>query len=361
MAMTRRKEDDCWEAVRMVRAVGGNVQLAARKHDLPPNTLRNRIVDAKQRFGEDVLTRPLDDDPGPFTVEAVPDDLPSADALLEQRRVAYAKKHEAAQARALRDVHIWLDGPIGILHGGDPHLDDDGTDIALIEKHVALVQATPGLLGANVGDYSNNWVGRLAHLYGQQGTSSREALVLVEWFIRSMRWLYLIGGNHDCWSGDGDPVAWFARQSNSLYAKHGARLSLTFPNGRAIRINARHDFKGHSMWNTAHGPAKAATMGWRDHILCCGHTHVSGYQVLKDPSSGLISHALRVSSYKKHDRYATQLGLPDQDIFCAPVTIIDPRFADDDVRLITTIFDPESAADYLTWLRGKAARGSRKR
>ena len=69
------------------------------------------------------------------------------------------------------------------------------------------------------------------------------------------------------------------------------------------------------MWNTAHGLSKAIQMGWRDHVLTAGHTHVSGYQVLKDPATGLVSHALRIASYKEIDRYAEQKGLPDQNIF----------------------------------------------
>jgi hypothetical protein len=195
----------------------------------------------------------------------------------------------------------------------------------------------------------------LARLYGEQSVSAQESWVLVEWLITSTNWLYLIGGNHDLWSGASDPVKWMARQANSLYEHHGARLGLKCPNGREIRVNARHDFKGHSQWNTAHGPSKAAQMGWRDHILACGHTHVSGYQVVKDPATGLISHALRVASYKTHDRYADEKGLPNQNIFVAPVTIIDPRYADTDPRCITVIFDPEEGADFLTFKRKRKA------
>ena len=44
-------------------------------------------------------------------------------------------------------------------------------------------------------------------------------------------------------------------------------------------------------------------------------------------------------------------GLPDQNIFVCPVTIIDPQFADNDPRLITTIFDPLEAAEYLKYKR----------
>ena len=92
-------------------------------------------------------------------------------------------------------------------------------------------------------------------------------------------------------------------------------------------------------------------MGWKDHILTCGHIHVSGYQVLKDPASGLISHALQVASFKIMDSYADKLGLDDKNIFNAPVTIIDPKYEDDDNRLITTIFNAYEGAEYLTWKR----------
>jgi hypothetical protein len=92
-------------------------------------------------------------------------------------------------------------------------------------------------------------------------------------------------------------------------------------------------------------------MGWSDNVLTCGHTHVSGYQVVKSPSTGLISHALQVASFKIMDSYADKLGLDDKNIFNCPVTIVDPRYDDDDNRLITTIFNPETACRYLKWLR----------
>jgi hypothetical protein len=98
---------------------------------------------------------------------------------------------------------------------------------------------------------------------------------------------------------------------------------------------------------------KAIQGGWRDHILTCGHLHTSACGVLKDPSTGLISHALRVAGYKRWDSYATELGLPDQCISPSVVTIIDPRHDDDDPRLITVLLDTETAADYLTFLRSK--------
>lgn len=323
----------------------GNRSKTMRALGLKPGTFYSRLDRAK----EEGLFHPEPE----FEVEELPGELPSAEELLERRKKQFGKKQAAAEARKLIPVRVKLDGPIGIAHFGDPHVDDDGTDIGLLESHVEIVRQTEGLFGANVGDLQNNWIGRLARLYGQQSTSAAEAWVLVEWLVEAIPWLYLIGGNHDAWSGDGDPLKWITRHQVGVFEPWGARLGLSFPNGKQVVVNARHDFAGHSMWNTAHGPAKAVQMGWRDHILTCGHKHVSGYQVLKCPATGLVSHAIRVGSYKTYDRYAKEKGLPDQNIFPSAVTVIDPRYEDDDPRLITTLFDIETGADYLSWLRGR--------
>ena len=288
----------------------------------------------------------------PFEVEGLPSEVADAEELLERRAKEWHRKNKAEEARRLIKVKVKMDGPIGIVHFGDPHVDDPGTDIVRLQQHVNIITRTEGMFGGNVGDQQNNWVGRLARLYGQQSTSAAEAWVLTEWLVGALPWIYLIGGNHDMWSGGGDPIKWM-KKLGAEYELWQARLGLQFPNGKQVRVNARHDFSGHSMWNTVHGPAKAVQMGWRDHILVCGHKHTSGYQMLKDPSTGLISHALRVAGYKIHDEYAKKLGLPNQNITPASVTIIDPEHDDNDPRLITVIHDVEEASEYLTWKRNR--------
>jgi hypothetical protein len=288
-----------------------------------------------------------------FEVEAPPVELAPVAEIRERRRDQFARKKAAYDAAQLITVRVRMDGPVGILHMGDPHIDDDGCDIATLEKHVEIVNRTKGLFGANVGDLRNNWIGRLAHLYGQQSTSAREALALTEWLVGAVQWIYLVGGNHDAWAGENDPIEWIMRTQPGVFQAWGARLRLVFPNGKEVRINARHDFRGHSMWNPAHGVSKAAQMGWRDHVLTCGHLHISGYAPLKCPASGLISHALRIAGYKLIDRYATQLGLPNQNISPAVVTVIDPTKPDDSPGLVTVFWDVEEAAAFLRWKRGR--------
>lgn len=292
--------------------------------------------------------------PKGFEVEALPDEMPSVEDLLDRREKEYERRHTAKTARKLINVRVKVDGPIGIAHFGDPHVDDDGCDIKRLKSDVATVNRTEGMFAANLGDLHNNWIGRLARLYGQQSTSAAEAWLLVEWLIQATPWLYLVGGNHDCWSGEGDPIKWIARQHSVLHQAWGVRLNLKFPNGKQVRANARHDFEGHSMWNPNHGPMKATQMGWRDHILTCGHKHVSFVTgPLKCPATGILTWAIRAAGYKILDHYAEERGLPDQNAFSTAVTIIDPQYADDDTRLITVIPDVEMAADFLTWLRNR--------
>jgi hypothetical protein len=335
------------EQIRAAIEACGNKRAAAAMLGIPESTLRGRLLRGDTKTEK------------PFEAPDLPSELPPIDELIDRRKKQYARKHEAEKARDLIPVKIKIDGPIGIAHFGDPHVDDDGTDIAQIEADVAIINKTEGMFAANVGDLQNNWIGRLAHLWGQQSTSAQEAWALTEWLVRSTPWLYLLGGNHDCWSGAGDPLKWIMQTHQGIFEAWGVRLNLIFPNGKAVRVNARHDFAGHSMWNPNHGPSKAVQMGWRDHILTCGHKHTSGYQLLKCPSTGLVSHTIRVAGYKRHDRYGKELGLPNQNIYPTAVTIIDPRFEDDNPKLITTLFDVEEACDFLTFKRRRYAKAPR--
>ena len=345
MANPKVSVEDLHAVLALVAEHGGNVNAAGLASGLPRSTFRSRYESA-QRL--DMAPTPK---PPTFIVGELPDELPTAEELIARRSKQFGRKKEAKDARTLVPVQIRIDGPVGVPVPGDPHLDDDGTDIDLVKDHVGVFQKNDALLPIAIGDNSNNWIGRLARLYGEQSLSAAEGWVLVEWYVRAVKWLAMVGGNHDLWSGSGDPIVWMSKTARVTYEAHGVRLGLTFPNGRVIRVNARHDFSGNSQWNTAQGPAKAAQMGWRDHVLIAGHRHISGLNILRDPASGLISHAMRVGSYKTYDRYAEERGLPNQTFSVCPVFVIRPQFPDDDNRLITTFLEPETASEFLRWLR----------
>lgn len=282
-------------------------------------------------------------------------DLPISELVeIRKRQFAQVVRHE--ETRKLIPVSVPIKGPVGIIHYGDPHIDDDGTDIASLERHALLVRDTEGLYAGNVGDTTNNWVGRLAKLYGEQGTTARVAWKLAEWWmeLQAGKWLYVVGGNHDAWSGAGDPLNWISRQVEALYQSSEARLGLQLPGlRRTITVNVRHDFAGHSQWNPAHGVGKSVQLGTWDEISICGHKHVSGYMVLKSPTDGRVCHAIQVASYKIYDRYARERGFRDQAISPAVVTIINPQ-ARTEAGLISVYWDVDEAVDYLKYLRSRA-------
>lgn len=343
----------------LVRKYGSFVE-ASTATGIPRRTLEDHARMAKQRGIYDLppakSTGGWAKNPKPkeFSIPELPDeDFDIAD-LIARRDRAFENKKIWKEARKLVPVAVRLDGPIGILHMGDPHVDDDGCDWPRLRRDVDLANSTPGLLAGNAGDITNNWVGRLARLYAHQATTAKQSWKLAEWLVHSVPWLYLIGGNHDLWSGDGDPVQWMARQAGVTYEPHGVRLGLNFSNGRQVRVNCRHDFVGHSQWNPAHGPGKAAMLGPPDHIFLAGHKHVFGLGWHKQPD-GVWSCALRVGSYKVYDGYADARGFPEHNI-PSVVTLIFPDTRSEE-GLVEVIKDPEQAADYLTWARKRHASG----
>ena len=79
----------------------------------------------------------------PFEVEnKLPESMP-IEELIEFRKKQYNIKLSSAESRKLINIDIKLDGPIGICHFGDPHIDDDGTNIAEIYSLCDLINKNP--------------------------------------------------------------------------------------------------------------------------------------------------------------------------------------------------------------------------
>lgn len=329
----------------------GSLMAAARQLGLSESTVRHRVNVAAARGivpgGSPMKPK------AEFEYAKLPEPAESFEELVERRVKQFKKKKAYEDARRLVPVKVKLDGPVGIWHFGDPHVDDDGTDLEQILQDAETVRNTPGLFGANVGDTTNNWIGRLARLWADQGTTHSEAWVLAEGFLKKVDWLYLIGGNHDAWSGASDPIRWIQRGKSAPYMSSEVRLELQFPNGNTCRINARHDFSGHSQYNPAHGPMKATMMGVRDHIAIAGHKHISGHGVLKDPDTGTTCHSWLVAGYKIYDRFALEKGFRDQRISPGVFTIIHPDRPNTHPDFITWHWSMESGLDYLKYIRRK--------
>jgi hypothetical protein len=266
------------------------------------------------------------------------------------------------RSKAARDQKRWFrvevpdDKPVGILFFGDPHLDDNGCNWPVLKRHVQLCKETPGLYGANIGDTTNCWGGKLVRLYANQDTSVRTARRLAEWFLleSEVRWLLWLMGNHEH-MGDGGPVL---EEMNRRYGtttipmldwKADFILSV---GGAEFKVSAAHDFPGNSMWNPVHGVVKAAKFGDQIDVLVCGHKHnwaISQWELAEQGNAPLM---VRARGYKHMDEHGTRHGFGDQEEGQAVLVIFDPASKSRAGR-VHAFVDVDRGADVLTYLRSR--------
>ena len=272
--------------------------------------------------------------------------------LIEERVKASRRKMSKANMHR-RTVRLPAE-PVGIMIFGDPHVDNEGCDWGKLYDHVALAGATEGVLAATVGDMQDNWIGRLGRLYSEASVTASNGWRLSEWFLSSMQWIAVVGGNHDAWAhGPGvDPLKWLSDKAGvSCYAQDELRITIEWrgePELEPIVWILRHDFGGRSWYHPTHGPHKEAMLDGRCHLLTAGHIHQWG-QLTTEQRHDRVTHALRVRGYKRNDSFARSKGFSEQTFGEACLVVIDP-FAEGPGR-ITVFWDLERGCAFLTHLR----------
>ncbi len=278
----------------------------------------------------------------------------TTEELIEKRLEVFKRRERRENNEEFLDIKIKDNKPIGLFIMGDPHVDDNGCDWESILQHLELVNSTEGLYSINIGDIQNNWARRtkLEGLWAKQSTTDEEAWQLTEWLCHATNWILIVAGNHDMWSGTGDPLKWIMRPLKTTYANHSQRVRLILPKHK-VRCNFAHNFQGNSIYNTAHSVVKHAIFHARDHLLCCGHKHISGYMPVKDANEGIVMHCLQIGSYKKYDDYAKQLNLPNKMMSPCAVAVINTKLNEKHGDFIKIFWDVQEGSNYLTWLRNE--------
>ena len=352
-SLTKKQKE---QALKAVAEHGNNITEAAKALGMNRNTLSHRLrsigwkrteamIDAVDPTSENTTAD------GHITIPVLPDENLSPDELVERMTDSFNRKKENHEARRWIPLKVNSNAPMGLAWLGDPHVDDDGCDWPTLRRHVKCIQDTEGLHGCSIGDVSNNWVGRLAALYANQSATAKEAWKLVEWLIKEIDPLILIAGNHDMWSGAGDPVNWM-KKPHTVYEDWSARIQLNFPNGTNTRLIAAHDMAGHSMWNQLHGPMKQAKFLQNADFYIAGHKHTWALSQIELPEADRTPWLARARGYKFFDDYAVKLSLEEQHYGHSIAMIIDPN-EDSPVRRVTCFADLEEGADYLTYKRKK--------
>lgn len=312
---------------RSVVAQHGSKAEAARALGIPVSTLKDRL----RKYPE------------------LPDEHEPIDRLRQRLRENFERRHARKQAELWLPLQIPEAGPFGFVWFGDPHLGDDSCNMPLLEQHVAAC-SKPGIYGACVGDYSNNWVGRLMRKYGEQETSKSSERELIKWFAKDcgVDWRLWLMGNHDQWC-EGEAILGLIVDKAFYVASWEAKVTLRTSQAE-WKVHAAHSFPGHSMWNNNHGGLKAARMNSPAELLVEGHTHNYGLQTFEKPGDGKVANIVQTRGYKWHDEYATVKGYHQAQSGASVLTVFDPH-ARTAAGRITMFGDVELGADFLRFLR----------
>lgn len=331
------------QAVEAYLKCGKKKLTAAKILGIPRQTLKGRLKDprAVAMMSEKSIT----------PAELPDSDIPTEDIIKTMcDRFEQRKKHD--DATKWRSFNVKTDDPIGICWFGDPHLDDNGCNWPALREHCSIVAKTQGMYGANIGDSTNNWVGRLMKEYANQDTSVATAFKLVEWFFEDsgIEWLIMLTGNHDTWNDDARLLKKMCENICPM-VDWRAQFKLVFKGGREVLIDAAHDHKGHSQWNALHGQQKASAMGGIAHLYIAGHRHNWALAQNECAETGRVYHLARTRGYKHIDNYAMVNGFGSQAHGSSIVTVIDPKATE--LNLVRCFADVQEGADYLTYLRGR--------
>lgn len=279
------------------------------------------------------------------------DELPT-DELIDRVCADFKRRKRAHESKDWMEFGINTDEPVCLVFLGDSHVDDNGCNWPLLKEHAELISQTEGMYSVPLGDFTNNWIGRLSSkIYPHQSTTFKQGWQLAEWLINKIDPLVIIGGNHDMWSkakGGVDPLEYIAQ--GKIKMDWQAKFQIKFKNDRVVKIWAAHDFKGNSMWNPLHGPMKKEQLsGSIADIYAAGDKHNWIITRYENATTGKNSLMLRARGYKFIDEYSEQLGFDPQQHGASIAVIIDPKDTGPDS--IQPFADLDLARRYLEFKR----------
>lgn len=242
-----------------------------------------------------------------------------------------------AQRREWRNSRrvIFEEGPVALIAVADLHLGGRGVSYSALDEDLRIISylANTGVQVAVVldGDLVDNFIiGRLARLrLNVSPFLAIEEWGLVDYALERLA-PYLIGsvaGNHDNWSFAVSGIDVLRQRHQSLtpgILYDPNELSFVLQVGECeVGVTARHDWRGHSMFNPSHGiEHKHHTRGRQFDIAIGAHKHRGG--LAREIDNGAqVGHALVCGSYKKEDEHALKVGFPPPLPTAAVCSVVD--------------------------------------
>jgi hypothetical protein len=243
-------------------------------------------------------------------------------ALVKQiSNVQRLRKEETKTIEWTAPVGGW----IGLAFPGDLHIGGP-IDYDQLEADLDLIEATDGLWCVGLGDYSNNFQAAqklLKAMAEDVVPGSEDQMALVAHVMgRTSKWIGILEGNHDSWSGSGGLKALANLLQCSFVAEAGCSLKVTCGNSRYVGY-LKHSWKGHSNLNTSNESRRM----WNEFpewenadFTVLAHYHQPDTHQ-KEIKTQTVVH-LRGGTYKSYDPYASKNGyVPEYGI---PLVLLNP-------------------------------------
>lgn len=302
----------------------GTYRNAAEVLGIPRSTLHDRCKSYENRIK-------LQSSEKPYSLPLEEEDDVDVEEIVDILHKRFQKRKKHKESKKWIQIDMQSNEPFALVWLGDPHIDDNYCDWDVLKDHLSVINSHDRIFGCSLGDFQNNWVGRLSRLYGEQENSKKTALKLVEWLIDNMKPMILIAGNHDMWSGAGDPLKWMAGH-RAIMEDWEARIQLNFPNKTNIKIHAAHDMPGHSQWNALHAQTKMAKFKSNADLYISGHRHNWALAQMEEVEQKKIMWLARARGFKYYDTYAFVKGFEQQNFGQSIIQVIDPRTDDPFLR-----------------------------
>lgn len=173
---------------------------AARQFERDQRYVSHRIKTIQRNYPDlaEEIAVLIADETQTFDIEQMPSTDEPIENLLDAIERRHQRKVDAQQAAI--PVNIHTPGPIAVAIIGDIHIDDPGCAMGPLRRDTELIANTEGMYAIAVGDYRNNWIGRLTKLWANQETTQKQALRLIEWWFGACgnKLIAAVQGNHDC-------------------------------------------------------------------------------------------------------------------------------------------------------------------
>lgn len=280
-----------------------------------------------------------------------PNDVEDGEKIIDSLIRRQCGVEDILERRYSQEVHISGNKPVAVVLMSDIHLGGGDVDYRSVKADAELVANTDGMYAIGVGDYTDNWIGKLEGLQRGQAVNFEAEIALMEWWFETLKkkLVAVVAGNHDTGRTKRlagiDYIKRMLKGAELLYDTEEVRFLLTL--GKAAwRVKLRHIWRGNSQYNDTHAIEKDPRFGDDAFdIGIGGHTH-RGTLFREFMFHGQRRLAVLCGTYKMHDQYAVQLGYPRSPHDASGALILFP-----DGRMMH-MQDLGIAADFLNYARG---------